>query len=302
MPSPAIVLRDAGSWQPPWRNLVLLHVSATADDDLVALWCAADDREVFLGTSGPVPGGPSAADDGGAPVLVTRHREPEDMSVLATIAGLELARPRAQVLSDGSVLVVGDVDLAPGGGPARNAVVVAPNGTILRSGSFGAGAHLIQVSSAGPAWVGYGDRATPGAPGVSLFTEALMPAVASPTTDPGAVSALNVVGEVGWGIDHGSSELVRMERGQLRRWVTGLGAATDLLVAGETVAIIGGEGDPDRIVVGWLGTAAFEPFLEARLVLPDGAPLPADAVLVGRGSVLHCIAGDRRYRFDLAEG
>jgi hypothetical protein len=303
MTTPTIALRDSGSWQPPWRHLVLLHVSATADDGLVAVWSAAEDRAVFLGSSDRIPVRPTAATDGGAPALVTLHGGPDDMSVLATIEGLELPRPRAQVLSDGSVLVVADVDDRPSGRAALNAVVVAPNGTVLRHGTLGQGAHLVQASATGEIWAAYGEGRGPTAPAIALFTEDLRFSRVLPAApDQTRVAALNVVGGAGWALDHALPTLARLESGQSRLWSTSVRGATGILVAGNTIALVGGEGARDRVVVGWLGTAAFEPFLTARLVLPHGDPLPEDAVLVSRGSVLHCIAGDRRYRFDLAGG
>jgi len=292
-----IALQQVGPWLPPWRDLVLLHVEATASDELIAIWCSVDDRPAFLGTEEPGFSVPTASNDGGAPAIVTLHSAAGATTVLATLAALEVTRPQAHQLPGGLVLVVGaEAELPDQRTP--NAIVVATNGGVLRRGRVPVG--VIQATTSGAVWVGVSDIDRSGAAALVRIDPDLRSLEESVSeSNPDGVSALNVVDETAWAY-YPSAIGTAGAGAPVRLWSTEIDGAEAILVDEDIVALVGDGADRHRITLGRLGATALEPTGTAELVLPDGSALPPDALVLGRGSILHCIAGDVLYRYDLA--
>ncbi len=103
--------------------------------------------------------------------------------------------------------------------------------------------------------------------------------------------ALNVVGGTAWACYHPDFPIVRMGIDRVAGWRNQVRGAQALVVAGPTVALVGGYGsDHDRVVVGTLAGEHFQPQVHARLRLPGGVGLQG-VRLLGRGSELHVLAG-----------
>lgn len=237
-------------------------------------------------------------------------------------------------MPDGTVLIVGSqCELHPDG-PDQNAVVLEANGAVLRRATLGHGVDHLQTTASGEVWAGYADEGIygnwgwgdpdllgpDGQPvlpigwsglvrfGRSLSAEwefdargaAGREALGDERPFIDGVLALNVIRETAWIYYFSAHAVARVEDDGTRLWATGREGGGLLLVAGDRVAFVGGyPPEHDQITIGRLGEHRFEPSSAARLVLPDGSPLPPAARLVGRGSTLHVINDRTRLRLDL---
>jgi len=113
---------------------------------------------------------------------------------------------------------------------------------------------------------------------------------------------LNVDGATAWTCYYTDFPIVRVSEGKLTGWhnhVTGIKA---LAVSGSRAALYGGYGpDHDRLAVGLLDGDRFQQTGEYRLVLPGGAPLPPQALVIGRGACLHLLSGDDWYQLAISD-
>lgn len=103
-----------------------------------------------------------------------------------------------------------------------------------------------------------------------------------------------------WACYYADFPVVRICDDAVTGWHNDIRGASALAVAGSRVALFGGYGlDYDRLALTELGADRARPAGEYRVVLPDGTPLPAGTVVIGRGSRLHFLTGTSWYQLDM---
>lgn len=320
MALPVLPVRRDGAFTAAAAGDVLVSSSVGPDGEAVGLWAGVDDLAAFTATT-TQPGWASFPDPRTPrPVSARITVQGQGGQAAVRIAELSLAHPMVQVLPGGRVLVVGARCRWSPQGPQHNAIVYDQAGRVLLAQTLGDGIEHVVTTPAGRVWVGYfdegvygnfgwGDAGAPppvGAPGLVRFTEALQPDWRFPshTDNPwGAIDdcyALNLDGETAWACYYSDFPVVRVEGETVTGWRNDVASgARALAVSDGRVALVGGYGpDHDRLVVGDLDDGQVRHRGEYRLVLPDGSPLPAAAML-GRGPTLHLLDGTARYRLDL---
>ncbi len=313
-------VRDRGRLVPPRPGDVLIHASIGPGGELLAAWSGTGDAAALRSTT-TAPGWavfPDPAPPRPVGVVVTRQdREPE---VVARIPDLPLAHVTVQLLPSGHVLVVGARCAWRPEGPDRNAIVYDAGGEVVAAATLGDGIEHVLVGGDGDVWVGYFDEgvygnygwggvsgpAPLGSSGLVRFSADLAPVWHYPShvdDEWGAIDdcyALNVDGDTAWACYYSGFPIVRVRDGEVTGWRNDVGGATALAVSGSRAALYGGyDGDRDRLVTGTLGAGRFTVDREHRVVLPDGRDMPPTAHVVGRGSRLHVVAGDRWYVLDV---
>lgn len=325
---PAVSLEQVAEWVPPGPEKVLLHVGAGPAGELIALWCAEGDCEAFRGGRSPWREGALPESAARASLTITRHEPDGGWSVMATVRGLPVPYPMVQPMLNGSVLVAGAVCELRDTGPDRNAYVLNNRGQVELEATIGDGIQMLQATASGDVWVGFADTgiygnhgwgdlpeeqplAPVGGSGFVRFDRDLVKRWEFDATDlekPDRamwpitnVYAMNVTDDVAWIYYYTDWAIARVENGRIQFWETGPeGGATAMLVDGEEVALIGGyPPEHDLIRKGTLGAGAMENLKELRLVLADGTPVPPQAAKTARGSALHVITSDARYKLDL---
>jgi hypothetical protein len=303
---PTVVARRHGDLVPVAAD-VLVSASIGPSGEAVALWSTPPGRDALLARSVNAGGAsfPDAAPGHPMAARVTFHTPNRTTGVVA-IPALQVAHPDVQPLPDGRVVVVGARCRWRPDGPDRNAVVYDPAGELLAEGTLGDGIEHMLTTPDGAIWVGYFDegvygnygwggrgREPIGRPGIVRFTNDLQVAWRY-GAEFGFVMdcyALNVVGETAWACYYSEFPIVRMGAAGVTGWHNQVRGPQALVVAGQTVALVGGyDSDHDRVVVGTLAGEHFQPQVHARLRLPGGVGVQA-ARLVGRGSELHVLAG-----------
>jgi hypothetical protein len=254
-----------------------------------------------------------------ARVVVKGPHSPGTVTV-TELSGVSVAHPSVQPLPDGQVLLVGARCQWHPAGPDRNAVIYDDAGQVVRESTLGDGIEHVQVTASGHIWVGYFDEgifgnygwAGPGpeplgSAGLVRFGPDLKPQWSFPTD--GAVAAdicdcyaLNVTDHDVWTCYYTDFPVVRVRDGVVTAWRTTVDGARALAVDRTTVAFVGGYGkDADRVLLVELADDHVRVTHRGRLRLPDGKRLPDDAVVQGRGPVLHVIAGRRWYQLTVEQ-
>ncbi len=232
------------------------------------------------------------------------------------IAELTTRFPMVQPLPEGQILVVGARAAWSPEGPERNATIYSSDGSPLLSACVGDGIEQVRTTPNGAVWLGYFDEGVygnlgwgaPGGPppigwsGLLKMTSELEIEWRYPADELEPIDdcyALNLAGEVAWVFPYSSFCLTRVEDAQVRLWPSRVPGARALVVDGDRVALVGGySGDRDRLVLGRLDES-FTEVSRTRLEMPDGAPLPAGATIVGRADELHVFIGPEWFRVDL---
>lgn len=323
---PAIRLTEVAEWLSPAPGHVLLDVGVGPSGELLALWCAGRDRALFEGTRAPQWQSPSPEAAAKVPVTITRHEVDGRWSVLATVRGLAVEHPVVQPLPDKQVLVAGTACELRASGPDRNAYVLDRDGHRVLQGTIGDGIETLQATATGDIWAGFADTgiygnngwgepddarsiAPIGESGLVRFDRGLVRRwefdasgqAGRPRWPIVNVYAMNVVGDVAWIYYYDDWDIVRVEDGRLRLWRTSSeGGATEMLVNGDTIALVGGyPPEHDLVRTGTLGADRLEAIQQSRLVLPDGAHLPPTVRMSARGNTLHVVTPDMRYKLEL---
>lgn len=275
-----------------------------------------------LVTASVGPGGDAAAlwASPGGGTRITTYRADSESSF--TVAGPPVAHPLVQPLSDDRVLVVAARCRWRSTGPDRNAVVYGADGAVLAEGTVGDGVEHVRVSDSGHIWVGYfdegvygnrgwGDPGPPpiGARGLVRFTPAFEPDWRFPDDNDhpwGPISdayALTLDGDTVWACYYTDFPVVRVRNGKVDGWHNTLFHGSRALAVGDTtVALYGGYGpDHDVLVVAGLGQGSLRKLAEYRVVLPDGAPLPAITRAFGHGPDLHLLDDTAWFTLNLYE-
>jgi hypothetical protein len=243
---------------------------------------------------------------------------------VTSLSELSLEVTAAQPLPGGRVLLATNRCGRRAGGPDRNAIIYGRDGRVQAAETVGDGVAHLLADGAGHVWAGYfdegiyGDYGRPGDPpplavsGLTRFSPELAPVWDYPVTDNpyGDISdcyALNVDQDTAWTCYYSGSSfsdfpLVRIRDGALAGWHNPLTGVRALAVSGSRVVLYGGYRPArDRLTAGVLTEGVFQPNAEYRLVLPDGAALPAPAEVIGRGPVLHVLAGDTWYQLAVSD-
>jgi len=295
---------------------VLVDVGVGPHGEAIALWARPDDRRLLTAWTTSAGGVRSADPAPERPATAYATVLGAGLARTVPLPGLRVAHPFVQPAPDGGVLLVGARCRWTPGGADRNAVVVDADGTQVAAATLGDGIAHVQCTAAGDVWVGYTDEGVygnlgwggPGPPpvgrfGLVRFDRRLSLAWefdpgGAPLGDISACYALNVgEGEV-WVSYYTGFPLARVAGDDVRGWRCDVAGARALVVGEGRAALVGGyRGERDRIVVGRLGDGAFLPERTARLSV-DGGELPP-ALLVGRGSDLHVLAGRTWYRADI---
>lgn len=311
-------LKDGVPLVRPDRGDVLVSASIGPAGDLVALWSAGED-EAALRSVTTQPGWATFPDPTAPrPVSARVTRQVGNTVDVTPLAGLTLAHPSLQPLPQGRVLVVGARCRWRADGPERNAVVYGSDGRVDAQATLGDGIEHVFTTTSGQVWVGYFDEgvygnygwgeAVPpvGDSGLVRFSPHLQPAWRFPShvdNQWGAISdcyALNVTDEEVWTCYYTDFPIVRIRDGAVTGWRNQVEGAKALVVSGTRVGLFGGyRPHTDRFVVGELADQAMRVVDEYRLVLPDGAPLPAHPAVIGRAAVLHVLTADHWYRLPL---
>lgn len=317
---PVVRLRQHARIVAPQAGDVRVATSVGPAGELIALWSAAEDRPVLSSTT-TQPGWATFPDARGPRPVGTRvTTHAPDMTVVARIAELPVAFPLLQPLPDGRVLVVGSRCRLLSSGPDLNAIVYDADGNVLIERTLGDGIEHVLATRDGEVWVGFFDEgvygnfgwgeqdgAAPlGAYGLTRLSADLTPAWQYPShvdNTWGEISdcyALNVDGDTAWACYYTDFPVVRIHDDTVAGWRSTISGVRALAVAGSRVALFGGYGpDRDRLVVAEFGPERLRVTAQYRLVRPDGAPLPRETQVIGRGADLHVLVDDDWLRLDL---
>jgi hypothetical protein len=306
-------LRHHADLIPVLADDVLISASIGPYGEAVALWSTPKGQAALAPSTPSWAAFPDAVRAHPVAARVTVHWP--DPTAVTSIAELDLAQPTVQSLPDGRVLLVAARCWWRAGGPDRNARMFDAEGNPVAEATFGDGISHVLATPHGEVWVGYFDEgvfgnygwANPGpepvgSMGIVRFGRDLTPVWRFPDTTPGGpiadCYALNVAGESAWASYYTDFPVVRVSSDLVRVWRNSVGAAQAMIVGGGQCALIGGYGTRrDRIVVGALWDEHV-PQYESVLVLPDGAGLPVEAHLVGRGHALNVFVGTRWFKVD----
>lgn len=307
-------LRHHATLDAPAHHAQLASVSVGPRGEAVALWTDSAGLAA-IGADDEVPEPPPPGEVR-PPVSATVTIQSPGQRHVVRIEGV--ARfPLVQPLPDGQVLLVGARSEWSAEGPEHNATIFDAGGSPLLTACVGDGVGQLRTTSSGAVWLGYFDEGVygnlgwgpPGAPqpiGSSGLLK-MTPELEIEWRYPGRklepiddCYALNLAGEVAWACPT-SFAVTRVEDAQARWWPTEVPGARALVVDGVRVALVGGYGsDHDRVVRGRL-TDSFTELHQARLVMPDGARLPAAATVVGQADELHVFVGTEWFRMGLED-
>jgi hypothetical protein len=301
---------------------VRVCASVGPQGQVVALWSAAADQSALTPAT-EQPGWATFPDPVATrpvPVRVTVH-DPGPVTV-ARIRGLRVAHVTVQPLPSGRFLVVGARSRWRRDGPDRNAVIYGSDGHVVAEAVLGDGIEHVFATSDGHIWAGYFDEGvygnfgwgTPdsdapvGACGLARFTPDLQLDWRYPSHVDrpwGAISdcyALNVADTDVWACYYTAWPIVRIRGGNVSSWHNTVTAARAIAVHDARVALYGGYApDRDRLVAGELSPGGLQVTGEYRVVLPDGAPIPARTQVIGRGTCLHFLTGTSWYQLTVPD-
>ena len=303
--------------QPPADFEQLITVSAGPEGP-VALWAKATDQDDIQGRyEGP----------GGTTFASTRTSSRPRVALAAYSRGsltpersvvvedLPVAHPLVQPLPDGEFLVVGARCAWRPEGPEQNALVLGDDGSINRTGTVGDGIEHMLVDDSGEIWLGYFDEGVfgnfgwgnpgpepLGSPGIVRWSPQLEKVWEYQAVDDYWLAdcyALNVGPERTWACTYTDFPIIEFDadRATIHR-TKDVSGPRGLLVAGETVALIGDHKNGGSLFLGSLGGLSR---LETReLSMPNGRLVPP-GTLVSRGSIAHFFVGGDWFTFDLAQ-
>lgn len=313
-------LQHRGTLRPPAPDVALVSASLSHDLTMVVLWTAPEDVAAA-----------QATENIGDGVAVARGRAPWPYRAMLTwhgpaprppvvIEDLELAFPIVAPLPDGGLLIVATRSRVRDGVPERNAAFIGPTGFVERTGVIGDGVEDVQVTPSGRILVSYFDEGIsgangwgqPGLPpvgaaGLVEFSAMLQPIWRyGPQRGLPAIAdcfAVNLVGESLWTCYYPGFPVVRVEPNMTTSyWLDAVRGANGLVVSGRRVGLVGGYPPyGDRLAVGRLEANRLEVISEARLVLPDGSELPANAQAMCRNDRLIVLVDREVFGLDLPD-
>jgi hypothetical protein len=293
-------------------------LTCTETEDLVTALGTLEGREINL------PSGKAASR---YPLTVLHYRN--GRWIRAVEVEVDTLRPQAQVLADGSVLVVGANSRRDLFADAveLNATVYASDGTVRSQFLVGDGVADVRVATSGEIWVSYGSegimgdygyrgwgRISPrlwiepiGAPGLVRFD--LEGGVTYEFVPPsgfkvmGDCYALNAWGTEAWCCYHPDFAVTRSGLdGSVAGWSTELSGIDALAVDGSRILVHAGTGgDHHRCHTGRLNAGVVTDLTDVVLALPGEAGLDSLRWMVGWGSSLHGFTETGWYRLDAAD-
>jgi len=315
-------LRRRGTLAPPEFDLALISASLAPDLSLIALWTAADDAPAAQ-TSEVVEHGirvPRARASWPYRAVLSWHGgSGTDSRGPISIDDLDLARPIAQPLPDGGLLLVSARCRLRDGQPEHNAYVYGPHGFVERSAAVGDGIEDVQVSPSGRIWISYFDEGVVGTlgwaerpdippigeSGLVEFSAMLTPIWRyAPTRGLGLITdcyALNVADETVWCCYFPDFPLVRIDSQLgLGGWQNDLRGVAGVITNGRVCGLVGGYPPyGDRFATARLLGEKLELDQTYRLTLPDGSSLPEHAQLLCRNDRLIALVASDVYGLDL---
>jgi hypothetical protein len=288
----------------------MVSAAVGPEGELVVVWASQENADALAART-VKSGGASFPDSRTvAPVSVHVATYRPHLAGVVSIVGQSLAHIHVQPLPGGGVLLVGARCHWRSGTAESNAAVYDADGKLLRKGVLGDGIADVQTTLSGDVWVsyfdegvwgnfGWGEAGSPapiGSPGLIRFRSDLDLAWRYPYDGEfGAISAcyaLNVAGDEAWAYYYNDFPIVRVRAAEVAGWSTEVRGAHALVVADDRVAFVGGySGHRHRVVAGSIRGESFSTDRPARLVMPNGRPVPRTATLLGRGSELHVVAG-----------
>jgi hypothetical protein len=203
-----------------------------------------------------------------------------------------------------------------GWGRGANAWVVDVNGEALQAANVGHGVGQAFATESGDVWIGYTDIGvfdgnSLSQHGLVRFNDSLEPVWKYVGTKNREgiddCEGINVHGDTVWMCPYVEFPVIRIHDDRVSSWSnpefqTNIGA---VLVdeATDTIGLVanGWSAYPGTLVLGHLTDSSFVPDRALVLRLPDGASLPGDAELTGKGAQLHIVHGHDWYRVDLRE-
>jgi hypothetical protein len=303
-------LRHHADLVAPFQGAELVSAATGPEGELVVVWASRENADALTART-VEPDGASFPDTRtAAPVSVHVATYSPHQPTMVSIVGQSLAHSHVQPLPDGGVLLVGARCRWRNGAAESNAAIYDADGELLREGVLGDGIADVQTTPSGEIWVSYFDEgvygnfgwgeadgpAPIGSPGLIRFRSDLDIAWRYPYDGEfGAISdcyALNVAGEDAWAYYYTDFPIVRIRAAAVAGWSTEVRGAHALVVADDRVVLVGGYGeDRRRLVAGSIQGEAFSVDRPARLVMPNGRPVPRTATVLGRGSELHVVVG-----------
>lgn len=292
------VLRHS-NLRPPSANVSLLHASATAENDAVALWVDESRRDQW--------------------VITRQSRSSLDSMVVE--APVEWEDPLVQAIPDGGVLIATPSCEWADGRPQRNARHLSADGELLRESTIGAGIEHLLTDSVGNVWVGFADEGIFSGAGWEGDEDAF-----PPIGGPGLLRYDSNL-ELSWtyqgqGNNYGIADcyalnvndtevftcfytefvIAKVGSEPTEHWTNNRTGPTAILVAGNNVALVGGYGGKQRrLAIGHLDAGEF--VIEAEQVMDRRARRSSDekAWAVGRGPELHLFHNLEWSRFTLGD-
>lgn len=308
--------RHLGKLHPPRGFDHLICASIGADGLPIALWAKDSDRSDLLG-SYQGPGGatfPETRTSSRPSVAITRHdaRQPRPSSTVV-VDGLPVAHPLVQPLPDGQV-VVGVRCAWRDEGPEHNALLLAADGSIERTGTVGDGVEHLVVDAEGGIWTGYFDEGIfgnfgwgypgpepLGAPGIVKWSPQFEPVWRYQAVADYWLAdcyALNVAAGQVWACPYVDFPVIDIREESTRIWPTeGVSGPRGLVVADDVVGIIGDYTDGSSLVTATLSELPRAD--RSSVLMPDGSK-PPRSTLVCRGNVANLFVGNDWFVFDLA--
>lgn len=200
-----------------------------------------------------------------------------------------------------------------------NACIYDTNGRLQSEFLLGDGIQRLQTDKSGQIWVGYSDEgvygnfgwsgsgnaAPVGATGLVSFDESGKKLWEyEPVSGTDFISdlyALNVFGDEAWAYYYTGFPLVRIKSNKrLEAWTTQTSGARAFALGNEKVLLFGGYRDQSSSCR-WLRLGEKEATVEqpVTLLLSEGESL-RDAIVTGRGNILHVFVGEKWYQFSTA--
>jgi hypothetical protein len=198
----------------------------------------------------------------------------------------------------------------------ENAWVVDLTGEIVQASNVGPYVGQVFATDSGDVWIGYSDMGvfdgdSLSGHGLVRFDESLQPRwkfvnkKSRHTIDD--CEGVNVHRDTVWMCPYVEFPVLRVRGEEVDVWSnlefqTNIGAVlVDEAARAVGLVATGWSAYPGTCVVGNLTDTAFEPSRALVLRLPNGAALPGDAELTGKGSQLHIVHGHDWYRVDLQD-
>ncbi len=315
---PALELGSRNRVEPAVRGDVRVSVSIGPAGELVALWCAESDVDVFMARTTSPGGATFPGTVSARPVAARITIDTPESRLVRELAEVWTAHPTVHPMPGGHVLLVGARAKWRAKGADRNAVLYDSAGHVVAQETVGDGIEHVMTTSGGRIWVGYCDEgvygnygwgsdgpAPLGSAGLVRYGPDLEADWKFPVHDEdhGGIDdcyALNVDGETAWICYYSDFPVARIQDGTVTYWHNDLTGVKALAVAGDTVALCGGYGpESDRVALARLEGDRVRITGQYRLILPGGEPLPQSARMIGRGRVLNVVTEDVWYRWDI---